>query len=185
MLSGEKVQLRAIERRDLENCLKWINDPEVTRYLLITDPVSAVAEEKWIEAAARGDSPNSKQFTVETLDGDYVGQIGLHEIDWRHRHATAGIVIGVKEYWDKGYGSDAMRTLLRYAFDTLNLHKVSLGAFADNKRALRTYEKCGYRTIGVQREHRYSYGRYQDEVMMEVLEDEFRRAEAARKPGQA
>lgn len=174
MLNGEKVRIRAVERRDLEDCLRWINDPEVTRYLLITGPLSSVAEERWIESAARGDSPNERNFTMETLDGDYVGQIGLHQIDWRHRHAVAGIVIGAKEHWNRGYGTDAMRTLLRYAFDTLNLHKVTLSAFAENKRAIRAYEKCGFRKVGVLSEHRFAGGHYQDEVMMEVLEDEYR-----------
>ena len=175
MLTGDKVRIRAIERRDLENAVRWINDPEVTRYLTMAGPISSVAEEKWIEAAARGDSPNDRHFTMETLDGEYLGQIGLHGIDWRHRHATAGIVIGAKEHWGKGYGTDAMRMLLRHAFDTLNLHKVVLTAYSDNRRAIRSYEKCGYKVVGVMKEHRFTGGRYHDEVMMEVLADEFRR----------
>jgi RimJ/RimL family protein N-acetyltransferase len=169
VILGKLVRLRAIEKTDLASCHRWFNDPEVTRYMLATYPISALAEEGWVDSAARSQSPTDRAFAIETHDGAHIGNIGLHRIDWIARHADAGIVIGEKEYWGRGYGTDAMRALLKLAFDAMNLHKVTLGVFEGNPRALRCYEKCGFRVIGTRVEHRFKEGRYLNEVMMEIL----------------
>src|SRR5882672_9909700 len=75
---------------------------------------------------------NDEEFAIETLGGEYLGGCGLHRIDWIDRNAEVGIVIWKKEYWGKGYGSDAMMVLLRCAFRKMNLHRVFLRVYEDN-----------------------------------------------------
>ena len=144
MIVGKRVRLRAVEPTDLERCLRWINDPDVTGHLTMREPISSVSETRWLEKAAAGDDPRARQYAIETLDGVHVGNIGLHHINWIDRNCELGILIGEKERWDRGYGTDAIVTLLGFAFRELNLHRVLLVVDEDNPRARRCYEKCGF-----------------------------------------
>ena len=91
----------------------------------------------------------------------------------RNHNAELGIVIGEKEYWSQGYGTDAIKTLLRYCFDELNYHKVYLRVYDFNTRGIRCYEKCGFRIEGRLRQHMFRHGAWHDEIVMGVLRDEF------------
>jgi RimJ/RimL family protein N-acetyltransferase len=84
-----------------------------------------------------------------------------------------GIQIGEREYWGKGYGTDALRVLLRYAFDELNLARVSLSVLEGNVRAMRSYEKCGFKYEGRERQAWAYEGRRWDEVYMGLLREEW------------
>jgi RimJ/RimL family protein N-acetyltransferase len=176
-MEGELVRLRAYEKADLEAVMKWINDEEVTDFLggpVFRSPVSSIAEARYIEANTDPASPN-KTLVIETLaDRRNIGATDLHAIDWHNRHAEVGIVIGDKRCWSKGYGSDAMRVMLRLAFDKLNLNRISLRVFDYNQRAVRAYEKCGFVREGVLREDRYLGGRYFDTIVMGILASEYR-----------
>jgi RimJ/RimL family protein N-acetyltransferase len=131
-MEGKLVRLRGIERVDLDSIMKWIVDEEVTNFLggeMLLGPMSRIAEEKFIESASQV-AHDKRIFVIETLaDRRYLGSIDLHNINWVNRSAEAGIVIGDKPSWGKGYGTDAMRVLLRFAFDKLNLNRVSLRVF--------------------------------------------------------
>jgi len=128
VISGKRVRLQAIERGDIPTFLKWFNDPGVQRHLGRTPfPLSFAQEERWFERQLNDEK--SGIFAIETEKGVHIGNIGLHEIDYKDSKATLGIMIGEKGYWDQGYGSDAVRTLLRFAFQELNLHRVSLEVF--------------------------------------------------------
>lgn len=175
MLEGEKVRLRPIEREDLPRFVRWFADPEVRRHLLVYLPFSLTQEERWYEELQeRLRRSESVVLALETLDGLHIGNIGLHEIDWKNRHAELGIVIGEKAYWGQGYGTDAIRTLLRLAFEEMNLHRVYLVVDEDNLRAIRCYEKCGFREEGRLREAVFREGQYHDQLVMSVLQAEFR-----------
>jgi RimJ/RimL family protein N-acetyltransferase len=164
---GRLVRLRALERTDLPACVKWFADPEVRANLLVDKPMSLAEEERWFEGLAK--RPDDVIFAVETLSGKHIGNVGLHKIDRKNRNAEAGIVIGDKRFWGKGYGTDAMKLLLRYAFEDLNMHKVYLLHFAGNERARRSYEKCGFVKEGVLRDHVYKGGKYHDHPIMSVI----------------
>lgn len=179
MIEGEKIRIRAIEKMDTDEIMKWVNDPEVKQNLLMRYPVSRYQEEKWIETALSGDNQRNKVFALETKEGVYLGGIGLHKIDWENRNAEVGIVIGKKEYWGKGYGTDAMLAILDFAFNQMNLHRVYLRVFEYNLRGIKSYEKCGFKKEGLLRQDRYCKGRYHDTVMMGILKDEFNRAPGA------
>ncbi len=176
MIEGKKIRIRAIEKTDIDEIMNWINDPEVKSNLLMRYPVSQYQEEKWIESALGGDSQRNKTFAFETKDGTYLGGIGLHQIDWENSHAEVGIVIGKKEYWNKGYGTDAMMAMLDFAFNQMNLHRVYLRVFEFNHRGIKSYEKCGFKKEGVLRHDRYREGRYYDTIMMGILKEEFNRS---------
>jgi len=174
MIIGEKTRLRAIERSDIPTFVRWFNDPEVRRYLNMYVPLSEAEEERWFERQLEDD--NQCVFAIETMEGVHIGNVGLHDIDWKNRKAGCGIVIGEKAYWDQGYGTDALRTLLRFAFEELNLHRVFLHVFDFNERAIRCYEKCGFRHEGRLRQSRFTEGRYVDELVMAVLREEWEEA---------
>ncbi|UCB51702.1 MAG: GNAT family N-acetyltransferase [Candidatus Zixiibacteriota bacterium] len=175
MIEGKKVRIRAIEKTDIDEIMKWVNDREVMDNLIMRYPVSRYQEEKWIEKALDDPNPRNKVFALETKDGVYLGGIGLHRIDWENRSAEVGIVIGNKEYWNKGYGSDSMMTLLEFAFDRMNLHRVYLKVYDFNLRGIKSYEKCGFRREGVLRHDLYVNGEYHDSIIMGILRDEFKK----------
>jgi UDP-4-amino-4,6-dideoxy-N-acetyl-beta-L-altrosamine N-acetyltransferase len=173
MIKGSKIRLRRIERADIPTFVRWFSDPEVREFLLINRPISMAEEERWFERQLT--DQNSEVFAIETQDGRHIGNIGLHQLDWIHRSAEMGIVIGEKEFWGRGYGSDAVQTLLGLAFEELNLHRVSLKVYEDNARAIRAYEKSGFQHEGCLRDAIYRKGRYYDELVMSVLRHEFQR----------
>lgn len=172
MISGKRVRLRAIERGDIPTFLKWLNDPQVQRYLGRTPfPLSFAEEEKWFERQLNDEK--SRIFAIETEKGVHIGNIGLHEIGYKDGKAALGIMIGEKGYWGQGYGSDAIKALLRFAFEELNLHRLYLSVFDFNKQAIRCYEKCGFRQEGIVRESVFRHRRYQNEILMGILRHEF------------
>ncbi|HZK12571.1 MAG TPA: GNAT family protein [Atribacterota bacterium] len=173
MLKGKLVNLRALERKDLEEIMKWVNDREVTKYLsAFLYPVSWAEEEKFLERAMNH-YDTEKNLVIETKEIEYIGQISLHKIDWKNRNAELGIVIGDKEYWGKGYGSDAINTLLNHAFNQMNLNKVYLRVFDYNQRGIRCYKKCGFKEEGRLRKGQFYGGKYYDVILMGILKDEF------------
>ena len=175
MIYGTKVRLRAIERDDIPRFVKWFNDPDVREHLSVYRPLSHAQEEKWFERQAELD-PADHVFAIETADGVHIGNAGLHGINWKDRSAEFGIVVGDKEYWSQGYGTDATLTLMGYAFGELNLHRVQLRVDADNPRAIRCYEKAGFRHEGIMRDAVFSGGRYKDQHFMSILQPEFKAA---------
>lgn len=170
MIEGALVRLRAPERGDLPIFVKWINDPEVTAFLLLEPPISLEEEERWFQDVQKG---RDKVFTIETKEGAIIGNIALTGLDWKNRKADMGIMIGEKEYWSHGYGTDAIVALLRYLFGELNLNRVALFTDANNLRALRCYERCGFRTEGTLHEYRFKRGQYIDCIQMAILRQDW------------
>jgi len=174
MIVGGRVRLRPIEQDDLPRFVEWFSDPEVRRYLLVYLPFSLAQEERWFEnLQGRLERQEDVLLGIETTDGVLIGNIGLHSINWKNRNAELGIVIGEKAYWDQGYGTDAIRTLLGLAFREMNLHRVFLRVDDDNARGIRCYEKIGFRREGTLREVEFKEGEYHDQYMMSILESEF------------
>lgn len=114
-------------------------------------------------------------FTIVDLKTESaIGRGMLFGVDHVDRKAMLGIMIGEKEYWDKGYGTDATRLLVEYGFSLLNLHSIMLGTFEFNRRALRCYEKVGFREIGRRRQARCIDGKWYDAILLDILSHEFR-----------
>ncbi|HIE39784.1 MAG TPA: N-acetyltransferase [Anaerolineales bacterium] len=173
MIEGEKVRLRPVEREDLPRYVRWFSDPEVRRHLSVYLPFSLAQEERWYEGLQERLRRNEAVvLAIETSEGIHIGNIGLHGINWKDRSAELGIVIGEKEYWGQGYGTDAIRTLLRVAFEGMNLHRIYLRVDADNVRGIRCYEKCGFHREGTLRDAVFREGRYYDQLLMSILRPE-------------
>jgi RimJ/RimL family protein N-acetyltransferase len=170
-LIGPKVHLRPILESDAGECWSWFNDPDVRRTLALRGrPNTEAVSRAFIQNL---DPRRDQVFAITAREGDvYVGNCGLHEIHPVDRHAMLGLVIGRKDYWGKGLGTEAVRLLCRYAFDELNLHRVALSTYAINERGYRLYTRVGFKVEGRKREHTFIEGRYVDEVVMGLLRGE-------------
>ena len=178
MIPGNKTELHALEPEHLKNANRWVNDPDVRQWLTLHRPVPLRATRKWYDAMLESNSDHV--FAVCTKRGIHIGNIGLHQIDWKNRNAQLGILIGEARYRSRGYGEDAVRALLRFAFHELNLHRVNLYHYAHNSRARVCYEKCGFRNEGMHRDALFLNGRYYDVAVMGILDREFRALEYAK-----
>jgi [ribosomal protein S5]-alanine N-acetyltransferase len=178
-MESERLWYRAPEKADAPLLTRYLQDPEVRRNLLIGRfPFSVDNELHWIEQRHSGPPVMEGATDVGFLFGPLgtdtlIGGTGLHRISWLHRHAEWGIFIGDTAQWGKGYGREVARAMLRYAFQTLNLHRVFLRVNADNERGVRAYEAAGYRREGVMRQAVFVDGAYVDQVVMSVLRPEW------------
>jgi RimJ/RimL family protein N-acetyltransferase len=175
LLSGEKIHLVALEPEKMAELFnRWAGDTEYWR-LANSDPVipfSAESIKTWLEEHSF--DKDNFFFAINRLqDNRPIGDINLSGIDWIHRNAYLGISIGEREEWSKGYGTDAVRVILRFAFKELNLHRVSLTVFDYNQRAKRAYEKAGFRTEGRQRGFLKREGQRWDLIYMGILRREW------------
>jgi len=183
MIRGTKVNLISVSEKYLKEYTRWINDPVATDMLgVVLFPVSAEQERKWLDGAI-AEKEFGKTFTILTKDGKPIGNCGFNKIDYVNRYAVLGILIGEIDFWDKGYGTDAIRTLLRFAFRELGMHKVCLNVDSVNDRAIACYKKCGFVQEGRLREHRFYHGEYKDDLWMAVLADDWLKENAEPGPG--
>jgi RimJ/RimL family protein N-acetyltransferase len=170
ILEGGKVRLRPVREEDLPDFLRWLNDPDVLRWLTLPKAPTMEEERQWWEAEQR--NPDDVVWAIETLDGRLLGDLALRT-NPLGRWADLGLFIGEKALWSRGYGTDAVRTILRYAFTGMRLNRVSLTTDELNARALRCYEKCGFVREGLLRQHRLVDGQFRNSVLMGVLQEEF------------
>ena len=172
---GEKIYLRALERTDLEGeYLQWLNDHEVTRFMESgRTPTTADALAEYYSRVA-GNANGVMMAIVELETDRHVGNTKLGPINWVHRYAEFGIMIGAKDSWGRGYGTEATRLMLDYGFCQLNLNKILLGVVGDHAAAISAYEKVGFRHEGRITRLLYVEGYYRDKVIMGVTREEFR-----------
>jgi RimJ/RimL family protein N-acetyltransferase len=164
---GEKVRLVPLDKSaHLDNCLRWINDREVTENVLMGDfPMSRQAEEAWFDQESGSQDPLMPQkvvFAVETLAGEHIGLSSFHRFDYRNGDAWTGTIIGRKDLWGKGYASDAVAVRTRYAFEVIGLRYLSTEVFHDNVAMQRVLTKNGYREVGRIPRATWKRGRYRD-----------------------
>jgi len=169
-ISGGKVILRPLKKQDLARSLQWLTDPLVNKYLSQNfKNLTMEQEEEWFDYIH-----NSQQDMVfAILDRDiglHIGNCALHKINGSRGSCEIGIVIGEKEYWGKGYGTDSIKTLVDFALKELRLFKIRLNVYTYNHRAIKLYDKCRFELIRVlKRNHLYN-GRYWDTLIMEYME---------------
>jgi len=171
-MRGERVALGPIRRDLLPLYQRWINDWEVTRTLaLLVRPMTWEAEEAWYGGAATGAGSTFQIYELATMRP--IGTTGLHDIDHQHGTATFGILIGEKDCWGKGYGTEVARLMLDYGFNALGLHNVMLQVYAHNERGYRAYLRAGYKEIGRRRQALRRAGQWHDIILMDCLATEF------------
>ena len=168
-IPGERIYLSPIDPDDAELYAKWMNDLEITRWLGMTGRVIALpAERAWLENATK--DQNILQFAIILRDGNrLIGNLGFNEINQVHRKATLGIFIGEAEDRSKGYGTEALKLLVDYGFKWLGLRNIDLHVHSNNARAIRCYEKAGFRQYGRRTGVILHDGEWVDDVLMEVL----------------
>jgi len=174
---GKLVRLSAYDPEEMSKAnVRWNRNSEYFRLLNSSAPwmLSAKAVSKLMEEEMGELSIASYFFTIRTLAEDkLIGDLNLEVVDWSGRDAFVGLGIGETEYWSKAYGTDTMNVLLWFAFTEINLRRVTLTVFEYNPRAIRSYEKAGFRHEG--RVHRLlnREGRRWDELFMGVLREEW------------
>jgi len=179
ILRGKLVRLTMEEPETMAKSFsQWSADSEYLR-LLDWDPArrfSVKNSQKWFEKMCEKDDLHF--FAIRTLkDGKIIGEIGLNGIRWTHGDCFVGIGLGERKYWGKGYGTDAMNIILRYAFTELNLHRVSLDVFEYNPRGVRSYEKAGFVHEGRERSLLLREGRRWDVLYMGILREDWLKQE--------
>ncbi len=171
--AGERVALGPLRRDLLPLFLRWINDLEVLRFLGPSmRPMSLEAEEEWYAQASKAE--NQASFTIyEKARLRPIGNTNLGKINHTHRTAEFGIMIGDKESWGKGYGTEVTRLMLDYGFTCLGLHNISLWVHAANEPGIRAYQRAGFRMAGRLRQNLRLGGRAYDDILMDCLATEF------------
>jgi RimJ/RimL family protein N-acetyltransferase len=178
-LKGERVGLRPPRRESIESYLSWFNDLDILQYVLRVRPMSRAEEEEWLDNLPK--RPDDVVFEIASLEsGASIGACGLHRISGSNRSAELGITIGEKSLWGRGLGREVLGLLCRYGFDVLNLNRIGLSVYAYNERAIRCYERVGFKLEGRRRSARFWNGKYWDILEMGILESEWR---SAREPG--
>jgi RimJ/RimL family protein N-acetyltransferase len=175
VIDGELVRLRKLERGDLSLIHRWVNDREVVAWSRFSPDLmqSLVEVEREFERELTGDERERTTYVIEEkATKRAIGWCVLRTWDRKHVNTNVGISIGEKELWGKGLGTDAMRALLEIAFDQQGWHRAELWTLADNERAIRSFEKCGFRREGLQKEAAYYDGAYHDVVLMGLLKSE-------------
>ena len=174
IIRGERVFLRAGERSDIPNFVRWLSDGETTSYLSMRSPMSVAMEEKWFEDMLSRQGKDAYHFVICMLeDNRPIGTLALFDIDQVNGHAGIGISIGEKDLWGQGLGTDAMNALVDFGFGMLRLERLWLEVYDFNSRARRSYDKCGFVLEGVERHAVYKQGRDVDVQLMSILRDEW------------
>lgn len=162
------ISYRKLSESDLAYRLKWLNDPEVNRYLghRVRAGTDEAFHRQWFEKYQADDS--RQIFTIE-VDSQPVGQVGLLDINLEDQNASLYIIIGQKDYWGQGIGQAALEYIADWGFKTLGLHKIWLEVHALNEAAIKLYQKCGYETEGIFVDQVRYDDRFGDEIRMAVV----------------
>ncbi len=175
-LMGDKVLLREYRPDDAAAIRAWANDMETIRYLSSRYwmPQTQADAADFVDHAMRA-GVNGAYFVIAAREDErYLGQVDLFTINWRLRSAEMGIVMGAEALRGQGFGTEAVRLLLAYAFDMLGLERVELEVAVENERAIRSYRRAGFVQEGVKRHAFMLGGRYSDLMVMAVLAADWR-----------
>jgi RimJ/RimL family protein N-acetyltransferase len=167
---GERLYLSPINTEDLAQYTKWLNDSYVADHLGVYRQIISLGNEKKTLEELSNEGHN---YAIVLKDNDtLIGNISLMEIEHIHRRAMLGLFIGDAEQRGRGYGAEAIRLLLDYGFNILNLHSIMLLVHGDNPHAFKCYQKVGFKEIGRRREARIKGGEYIDLIYMDILDTE-------------
>ncbi|MBD7983472.1 GNAT family N-acetyltransferase [Sporosarcina sp. Sa2YVA2] len=170
-----KVEIRELTLDDVEDRYQWCLDKEVTKHLNMPEkfpPFSREETQIWIEMCINKRN-GYEQKAIVTEERKHIGWVDLKNIDRMNRHAELGIAIGDKTYWGKGYGLAAMKEMLLWGFNELELNKIWLRVEVDNEKAIKSYTRMGYVEEGILRQDRLRNGEFVDRVRMSILKQDF------------
>jgi RimJ/RimL family protein N-acetyltransferase len=171
-LIGEKCYLSPIHLDDAEKYCEWLNDLEISKFIVFPTTQYTIQLERDLlsNMIQRGE----QIFAIVThKENTLIGSTGFHDIDNLNRKAEFGIFIGDKSYWNKGFGTEVTTLMLDYGFNVLNLNNIILKVYSFNIRAIKSYEKVGFKLIGLRRQARIFGNKKYDEIFMDILAEEF------------
>ncbi len=167
-----KVKIIPLDENHDKYIVKWRNDPEISACLFNDGEISLKSHRKWFETYAK--SISRKEFVIYiSLEDIPIGTVGLSSIDNINRKAEYGILIGERQYAGKGYAKEASMLVMEYAFKLLNLNKVYLRVFEDNKRAVEMYKILGFSIDGISRQDIFKNGIFKNVIEMSILKEEW------------
>ena len=170
-LIGERIYLSPRNNEDIEKFTEWLNDLETTDYIGRSAYITTLEGEK--QYFEENLNKNYNFFIITLKENKLIGTVGLENYDCINRTATLGIFIGDKDYRNEGYGTEAIKMILDYGFNYLNLNNIKLDLMSFNERALKCYTKCGFKEYGRRRNCKYINGKYYDSIEMDILANEF------------
>jgi len=168
-IESNRLYFREVRPSDAnDNYYRWMNDSEITRYL--ESRFWPNSQEGISEFATRMLSDRNSLFLamVQKSDDRHIGNIKIGPINWIHRFADLGILIGEKDCWGKGYATEAIDAITSYAFKTLNLNKICAGCYSPNQDSLKAFLKAGYTQEGVRKKQYFCGGEYVDEILVGI-----------------
>ena len=169
---GNKVILRPILEEDLPSFLIWLNDPEVSRFIGKPIPISFEQEKEWFLNLSK-DSGKINLAIVDAEKNLLIGNIDVHNINCISAIGTTGTIIGNKDYWGKGYGTEAKMLFLEFLFHQLNLRKIYSEVIGFNERSIKYSLKCGYVQEAIFPKHYYKDGQYWDKVVLALYREQW------------
>jgi RimJ/RimL family protein N-acetyltransferase len=173
VIAGKKVYLTAVERTSLEQLRAWRNSPSLRRYFREYREITSEMQEAWYRDRVLG-SDRQVDFEIhDAMTGKLIGHTGLYYINWTDRTAEFTIYVGDMEFRGGGYGSDALRLLIEYGFNVLNLNRIWCEVYSNNG-AVEIYRRLGFVDEGVKRQHHFDEGQYWDSYMLGLLRSEWR-----------
>jgi RimJ/RimL family protein N-acetyltransferase len=175
MINGERIYLRLPEKEDIKDIYNLINDEENRNFIGQYRPFSFKDEEDWVEKCAK-EAKNGTSFgyvIVEKKTQKLIGTLGFNKINYINRVGDMGITIK-KEFQNKGYGPEAIKLLLKWGFESLNLNLIIIGAIANNDRSIHVYgDKLKFKLEAKMRDRFYKKGKYYDYYEFSMSKEEY------------
>ena len=167
----KRILLRDFKKSDAPAIFKWANDPDITKFT--GKPLTKTAEQEYNRLLHKIKFESREVFMIETTDQKKsIGHMYL-DLDKNNQKTELSITVGEKDYWGKGYGSEAVNLFLDYCFNKLHLNKVCLKVLSFNNPAIKMYKKAGFRKEGILREDIFLNGKYEDFIVMSILRREY------------
>jgi UDP-4-amino-4,6-dideoxy-N-acetyl-beta-L-altrosamine N-acetyltransferase len=167
MLKGRNITLRPLKMSDWEKTIQWRNDIEIKKMAMMHPfPITEMVEKEWYENILKSTSNRTVYFTIVKKNDIPIGFVTLNKISYTHKNCALGIVIGEKDDQGKGYGKEAMALIISYAFNTLNLNKITVEVVENNKTAIALYKKLGFTEEGRLKQQFYAEGKYLDVIIL-------------------
>ena len=165
---GNNIYLKPILYSDAEDIVRWRNSENVRKYFIYQKDFTVEGQHDWIEN--RVNTGQVFQFIIVERENDRsIGSVFIRDIDLIHKKGEYGIFIGEDDARGRGYGTEAARLILEYAFNVVGLHRIYLRVFSDNTAAIESYKKVGFQMEGIFRDDVYVRGKFQDITWMAVI----------------
>ena len=173
---GKSTRLRAVESADWKIFFDWFQDSEFDRLTdTILFPFSSANIKRWIDELTAKEPWKDHEFrwVIENLEGEFVGTANTHSCDSRNGTFEYGIAIQ-RNFWRRGYASEAIKLILKFFFDELRYQKVNVQIYAFNEESIALHKKLGFQQEGRLKQMVYTLGVYHDTIIMGMIKDEFK-----------